>query len=69
MRHKIEVTSATFSKLANLTFGYDFTHGGKPYRKGHDKDGGIEAIRLEKRGGKIHPDEINTTYFFCKKEN
>lgn len=37
MKHKIEVTSATFSKLSNLTFGYDFTHGGKPYRKGHNK--------------------------------
>lgn len=69
MRHKIEVTSATFSKLANLTFGDDFTHGGKPYRKGHEKDGGIEAIRLGKKGGEIHPDEVNTTYFFCKKEN
>ena len=69
MKHKIEVSSATFSKLSNLIFGTDFVHGGKPYRKGRDKDGGIEAIRLEKRGGKIHPNEINNIYFFCIKEN
>ncbi|MBH6097866.1 hypothetical protein I7Q67_08450 [Neisseria meningitidis] len=69
MKHKIEVSSATFSKLSNLIFGADFVHGGKPYRKGRDKDGGIEAIRLEKRGGKIHPNEIDNIYFFCIKEN
>lgn len=69
MKHKIEVTSATFSKLSNLTFGDDFVNGGKPYRKGYDKDGGVEAIRLEKMGGKVHPNEINNIYFFCKKDN
>lgn len=68
MKHKIEVTSATFSKLSNLNFGDDFVHGGKPYRKGCDKDGGVEAFRLERRGGKFHPNEIDNIYFFCKKE-
>lgn len=69
MKHKIEVTSAIFSKLSNLIFGDDFVHGGKPYRKGCDKDGCIEAFRLDKRGGKFDPNEINNIYLFCKKDN
>lgn len=68
MQQKIEVSSAVFDKLSRLVFGDDFTHGGMPYRKGYDRASTIEAIRLNKIGGQIHPNEKNTVYVFHKED-
>ena len=68
MQHKIEVSSAIFDKLSRLVFGDDFTHGGMPYRKGYDRASTVEAIRLDKIGGQIHPNEKNAVYVFFAKD-
>lgn len=59
-----EISKTRFNKLENSVFGTDFTYKGKPYRTGHKKDGGIEAIPLEKIGGRRNSAEENTTYLF-----
>lgn len=47
-----EISKTRFDKLENSV------------RIGHKKDGGIEAIPLEKIGGRRNSAEENTTYLF-----